>query len=209
MTETAAREATAGQRQDLVELLTGLDEEQWAAPSLCAGWRVREVVAHMTMPYRLSSRQFLMGMIKAGGRFNRMSDRQAKADAARLSDAELLASLRDNVHHPWKPPGGGYIGALSHDVIHGLDITIALGLDHLVPVEWIRMILEEAGPKQVRYFGVDLDGVRLRADDLDWSFGTGEGLTGRAQHLLMVLCGRRLPSGLVHGSPAARFARAE
>lgn len=209
MTETAAREATAGQRQDLVELLTGLDEEQWAAPSLCAGWRVREVVAHMTMPYRLSTRQFLMGVIKSGGRFNRMSDRQAKADTARLSDAELLASLRDNVHHPWKPPGGGYVGALSHDVIHGLDITIALGLDHMVPVEWMRMILDETGPKQVRYFGVDLDGVCLRANDLDWSFGTGEDLTGRAQHLLMVLCGRRLPSGLVQGSPAARFTRAE
>lgn len=209
MTETVAREATAGQRRDLVNLLTDLNEAQWAAPSLCAGWRVREVVAHITMPYRLSTGQFLMGMLKAGGRFNRMSDRQAKTDTARLSDAELLASLRDNVHHPWKPPGGGYVGALSHDVIHGLDITIALGLDHEVPLEWMRMILADTSPKQVRYFGVDLDGVRLRADDLDWSFGAGEELTGRAQHLLMVLCGRRLPPGLVHGSPADRFTRTE
>ncbi|WP_306307651.1 hypothetical protein [Nocardia paucivorans] len=105
--------------------------------------------------------------------------------------------------------GGGYVGALSHDVIHGLDITIALGLDHVVPLEWMRMILAAGGPKQVRYFGVDLDGIRLRADDLDWSFGTGTDLTGRAQHLLMVLCGRRPSPGLVHGPAADRFTRAE
>lgn len=32
------------------DLLADLDEAGWDHPSLCAGWRVREVVAHMTMP---------------------------------------------------------------------------------------------------------------------------------------------------------------
>ncbi|WP_306307652.1 maleylpyruvate isomerase N-terminal domain-containing protein [Nocardia paucivorans] len=66
MTENAVREAIAGRRRDLVDLLTDLDEAQWAAPNLCAGRRVREVVAHMTMPYRLSTGQFLLDMIRAG-----------------------------------------------------------------------------------------------------------------------------------------------
>ena len=57
-----------------------------------------------------------------------MSDRCARRDAAALSSAELTEALASNANHPWKPPGGGHIGALTHDVIHGLDITEALGL---------------------------------------------------------------------------------
>ena len=54
-------------------------------------------------------------------------------------------------------------------------------------------------------FGTDLAGVELRADDLDWSYGSGEPVTGLGQHVLLVLAGRRLPAGLLRGSQAARF----
>ncbi len=43
---------------------------------------------------------------------------------SQLPQAELVAALRDNVGNPWKPPGGGYEGALSHDIIHGLDLLL-------------------------------------------------------------------------------------
>jgi hypothetical protein len=36
--------------------------------------------------------------------------------------------LRRNIDNPWQPPGGGATAALSHDVIHGLDVTEAPGL---------------------------------------------------------------------------------
>src|SRR5690349_22858292 len=124
MDDQTLRDAGAAERTELAAMLGGLTPEQWAAPSLCAGWRVREVVAHMTMPFRMSAASFVLGMAKARGNFHRMADRQARQDTARLSDAELLASLRDNVEHPWRPPGGGFAGALSHDVIHGLDIAV-------------------------------------------------------------------------------------
>ncbi|MGH3750307.1 MAG: maleylpyruvate isomerase family mycothiol-dependent enzyme, partial [Micromonosporaceae bacterium] len=120
--------AVAAERTDLAAILTGLPTAQWDAPSLCAGWRTREVVAHMTTPFRYSAPRFILEMIKARGNFNRMSDRTARRDAAALSAEQLVTTLRDNVNHPWKPPGGGLVGALSHDVIHGLDITVALGL---------------------------------------------------------------------------------
>jgi hypothetical protein len=56
---------------------------------------------------------------------------------------------------------------------------------------------------------VDLTGIQLRATDLDWTHGTGsEVLTGQAKHLLLVLCGRTLPAGLLTGQPATRFIRA-
>ena len=195
----------AAERRELAALLDELPPTAWATPTLCAGWRVPEVVAHMTMPFRLPAGRFVRELLKSGGRFNSMADRLARRDAAELSREELIASLRDNADHPWRPPGGGPEGALSHDVIHGLDITTALKLDRRVPLDRLEVILTALKPKQVKYFGADLTGVALRADDLDWSYGTGTPLTGAAQDLLLVLGNRRLPAGRLRGEPSARF----
>jgi uncharacterized protein (TIGR03083 family) len=204
---TDIRVAVAGERTDLADLLAGLPDEDWDKPTLCAGWRVRELVAHITMPFRLSMPRFLLGMIKARGNFDRLADRQARRDAAELSPLELTECLRQNINHPWKPPGGGYQGALSHDVIHGLDITVALGIDRQVPADRMHLILDDINPRQLKYFGVDLTGIQLRATDLDWTHGTGEVLSGKAQDLLLVLCGRTLPTNHLTGTPAGRFTK--
>ena len=42
-----AIEAVAADRAALLEICDGLTEEQWQAPSGCAGWRVQDVVTHM------------------------------------------------------------------------------------------------------------------------------------------------------------------
>jgi uncharacterized protein (TIGR03083 family) len=199
------QELIAAERRELAALLDELPPSAWVAPTLCAGWRVAEVVAHMTMPFRLSTGRFVRELVKSGGRFNVMADRVARREAAELSREALVASLRDNADHPWRPPGGGAEGALSHDVIHGLDITTALQLERRVPLERLEFIFAAMKPKQIKYFGTDLTGVALRADDLDWSYGTGTPLTGAAQDLLLVLCNRRLPAGRLRGEPSARF----
>jgi hypothetical protein len=59
--------------------------------------------------------------------------------------------------------------------------------------------------KGLKFFGVNLEGIQLRADDLDWTFGSGTPLSGTAQDLLLVLCGRTSPSGHLRGEPAQRF----
>jgi uncharacterized protein (TIGR03083 family) len=189
------RAAVAAERRDQAELLAGLTEEQWDAPSLCEGWRIKEVVAHTTLPFRSSGWRVLLEMLKSGGRFNHASDRMARKDAAALSTHDLVETLRANIDHPWTPPGGGATGALSHDVIHGLDITVALGLDRRVPEERLKLVLDGMKPSNVKYFGADLDGKRLEATDLDWTFGEGTPVRGLAQDLLLVVCGRRLPPG--------------
>lgn len=204
--EAGLREAIAGERRELAGLLAGLPEKRWDEATLCAGWRVRELVAHMTMPYRHSGPRVILGLLRARGNFNVFADRIARRDAAEVSARELATTLADNAHHPWKPPGGGYVGALSHDVIHGLDFTVALGIQRQVPMDRLLPVLPRSlEEKGVRFFGVDLDGVELRADDADWSLGSGEPLRGAAQHLLLVLCGRRLPEGHLHGPSASRF----
>ncbi len=200
------RAAIAAERRDLADILAGLRPPQWDAPTLCDGWRVREVVAHQTMPFRYSAPKVLAGLIKAGGNFNKLADRAARRDAASMSSGELLAAMTNNVNHPWRPPGGGFEGALSHDVIHGLDITVGLGLDRRVPLDRLRIVLpKDAKAKGVKYFGVDLTAVRFQADDLDWSIGSGEPVQGNGQDLLLALCGRRLPPGRLRGTACRRF----
>ena len=137
-----------------------------------------------------------------------MADRAARRDAARMSAADLTAAVKSNAGHPWKPPGGGFTGTLAHDLIHGLDITVPLGLDGPVPEERLRQVLPGSlADRSVTFFGVDLDGIELRAQDMDWTLGSGTPLTGAAADLLLVLCGRAVPAGRLAGEPSARFSR--
>ena len=130
------------------------------------------------------------------------------ANAASMSTAELVGAIRDNAHHPWKPPVGGITAALGHDVVHGLDITVALGIDRRVPDDRVRLLLENISVRAAKFFGADLNGIELRADDLDWSFGTGVPLTGSAQDLLLVAFGRKLPPGRLQGEASGRYVAA-
>ncbi len=205
-TESEVRKAIAAERRDLADVLAGLPERRWDEPTLCAGWRVREVVAHMTMPFHYSTARFVIEMLRSRGNFARMADRCARRDAAALSSGELTALLRDNADFAWKPPGGGFEGALTHEVIHGLDFTLPLGLDRHVPEDRLRIVLGgfEAA-KSLKFFGVDIQGIELRADDVDWSIGEGTPVYGAAQDLILVLCGRKLPEGRLRGEPSHRF----
>jgi uncharacterized protein (TIGR03083 family) len=193
------------ERRAFAGVLAGLAEPDWEAPSLCAGWRVREVVAHMTMPFRYSPPRFLAELARSRGNFTAMSDRVARRDA-RAPIGTLLDGWRTNVDNGWKPPGGGLAGALTHDVVHGLDITVPLGMEHPVSEEALRVVLDNAtSPLNRKHFGIDLTGVRLEAVDLDWAHGEGEPLRGAARHLLMVLMDRRLPAGVLTGAQTTRF----
>jgi uncharacterized protein (TIGR03083 family) len=206
MADDEVRAAVVAERREQAELLAGLSDAQWDAPSLCAGWRTREVIAHTTMQYRMSLPRFALAMLKARGNFNRAADRMARADAATLSQDDLVAALRDNAEHPWTPPGGGPVGALSHDVIHGLDVTVALGIDRTVP-DRVGLVLAGMQPKNIAFFGTDLSGVSLQATDLDWTYGDGDPLHGTGADLLLVVCGRKLPADRLKGEQAGRFTR--
>jgi uncharacterized protein (TIGR03083 family) len=203
----ARRDAIAREYNALAELLERAGPGVWDAPSLCEGWRTREVVAHMTMPARYDGPAFMAELEAAGGDFGRLSDAIAARDGG-LSTDTLLDDLRSPVLHGWEPPGGGSEGALTHCVIHALDIEEAVPLPRRVPDASIRAVLAlvvaEGAPNP---FGIDLSGVELRADDLDWSSGSGALAAGPAQALVLVAAGRRLPPGRLHGEAAARFTK--
>ncbi|MFJ4184864.1 maleylpyruvate isomerase family mycothiol-dependent enzyme [Kitasatospora sp. NPDC089509] len=198
----------AAERRELAEVFAGLTPEQWNSPSLCEGWRVREVVAHMGTGFRYSTARTLWELVRSGGRVHRMADRLARREAAARTEPQLAAALAENADHPWRPPVGGRIAALAHDAVHGLDVTVALGLPPRLPLQRAAALLGAVSARSLRFFGARLDGVCLRATDTGWSYGQGPlPVEGQAQHLLLVTYGRRVPEGLLAGAGAERFTR--
>jgi len=114
--------AVAAEFLALGGLLDSATDAQWDTSSLCAGWRAREVIAHMTMAARYSEEEFMAELRRCDFDFSRLSNEIAARDAE-LPASELVASLRSEVMQHWTPPGGGWHGALNHVVIHGLDVT--------------------------------------------------------------------------------------
>jgi uncharacterized protein (TIGR03083 family) len=221
----------AAHRRSLAGALSTLTAEQWRGPSLCAGWTPAHVLAHLTMPFRISESDFMAGLQRCGGDFTAFSDEIAARDSM-LPTAGLVGVLRANADNPWAPPGGGLPGALSHDVIHGLDITWPLSLTQEIPAVAMTSVLDSitrslgadsdepstgetgageigageigGGAGHTTLFGFPLSGIRVRATDLDWSAGDGEELTGRSRDLLPLLAGRLVPRELFDGPGVAR-----
>jgi hypothetical protein len=131
------------------------------------GVLVRHVVAHVMMPVRLTPQQFGAEMAAAGGDFTVLSDTVAARDAS-LPTADLLAQLRSPRLHAWQPPGGGAAGAVSHAVIHSLDVTLALRRPPVAPPEAVTAVLEQLAAGGGETFGLDLAGLRLEAADTGW-----------------------------------------
>lgn len=176
----------------LADLLASAPPETWDVPSLCQGWHVRHVVAHVTMPARLTPEQFGAEMAAAAGDFEALSTTVAARDAS-LPVTEHLSSLRSPSLHAWQPPGGGAAGALSHAVIHSLDITLALDKSTVAPPQAVIAVLDQLTAAHGAVFDVDLTEVRLEATDTGWSWGTGDVVCANSGSLVELLSGRTLP----------------
>ena len=184
----------AAECESLARVLDTLTDAEWDAPSLCQGWRVREVVAHVTMPGRYTPEQFGAEMAAAAGDFGALSNLVAARDAD-LPTSELVAALRTEQMQNWAPPGGGFAGALSHVVIHGCDATAALGRPRAAGDAAARIVLDALVAGDGRLFDVDLSGKRLVADDLDFSYGQGSEIREHSGQLVALLARRTLPDG--------------
>src|SRR5262245_37082467 len=91
--------------QSLADALTKVAEDGADAASLCVQWRVRNVVAHLTMAARYSPEEFTVELQQDGFDFGRLSNRIAARDGALPFD-RLLSDLRSDVMAGWAPPGG-------------------------------------------------------------------------------------------------------
>jgi uncharacterized protein (TIGR03083 family) len=192
-TETDVQALVGSQLRALADALTRQPTSTADAPSLCEGWAVRHVVAHMTMAARYDGPAFMAELEAVGHDFTALSEKLARRDGDQPFDT-LLADLRSLTMASWAPPGGGAAGALSHAVIHGLDITTALGLSRAADDEATRLVLDNLTEGGVSaHFGVDPTGRLLRATDLDWQVGHGTPVEAAAGDLILALTGRPRP----------------
>ncbi|MET1000467.1 MAG: maleylpyruvate isomerase family mycothiol-dependent enzyme [Acidimicrobiia bacterium] len=193
MTDDQLQSLVAADFMTLADRLEALPPDRWDVPSLCELWRVREVVAHMTMPARYNEEAFMAELRDCEFDFTRVSNKVASRDA-QLPTAELLGNLRDEVLHRWQPPVGGVQGALNHVVIHALDVTVPLGEPRCSPDATMRIALDALTASGGHaYFGTDIEGLALEATDIDWSYGAGSPVRGSAANLALMMCGRNVP----------------
>ena len=177
------------ERRDLAGLLADLSVDEWNAASLCAGWRVREVVAHLFSFEELSVFQ-IAGLAVLGGFHRDRVNELALAPIRDMPPALLVATA--NTHITPRPLTAGFGGglALAACMIHQQDIRRPLRRPRTIPDERVRAALGIA--LHSRALGVRRVAQRLRlvATDLDFTAGTGLEVRGPAEALLMCVAGR-------------------
>ena len=119
-------EAVAAERLALADMLEGLTPEQLATPSLCAGWSVQNIGAHLTFLWTVPFPSMMWRVIAARGSFPKAVDGLTK-EWGRTSIAEIVAGLRAHAHHRKHPPGLPP-APLTDVIVHGEDARIPLGI---------------------------------------------------------------------------------
>ena len=196
----------SAQRLALADQLERLTADQWATPSLAAGWTVRHVVAHVVMPFRYSKAKIASKYLLNGCDFNRMADQIARADST-LSTAQLTETLRCNADNPFTPPGAGLEAPLTDLVMHTLDICRPLGIHVGRSADTSRVVLDSLTTTQsLKFFGVDLTDIRLNATDIDWTSGVGRDVFASSDDLILILGGRQVAATSLSGVTATNLA---
>ena len=177
------------ERSALAEDLDGLSDEQWSTPSLCEGWTVRDVLAHLAATAKISPLAFFPKLVGSGFSLSRMQEKDL-AEERGASPGETLAGFRGIVTSTKHPPGPT-VTWLGETVVHAEDIRRPLGIEHSYPAEALVQVADSykrsnlvMGSKR------RIEGVALRATDTDWSHGEGPEASGPMLSLLLVIAGR-------------------
>ncbi|MBF4567871.1 maleylpyruvate isomerase family mycothiol-dependent enzyme [Plantibacter sp. VKM Ac-2880] len=182
------------ERRKLVADLAGLSEAQWATPSLCAGWDVHDVVAHLVDSAKTTRLGFARRLISARFDFDLDNERGIERER-RGRPSETLAALAAAAELSHTPPAR-LTTRLVEAVVHGEDIRRPLRLRSSYPTTAVVQALEYQLRTRVSMGGGKerWQGVRLVADDTSMSWGGGPEVRGSALDLLLAVSGR--PTGV-------------
>ncbi len=194
MTDTATIAAmNQNEQTEWVALARSLTPDEWAAPSLCTGLSVRDVVVHIAAHIhreprsaRIAAAYVLTGFAVA--RTERRLDRwQRRRHAARSTD-EIVDWLAEPISSPDSPT------QLSELVIHQQDVRRAISRPRVIAADRLRAVLDfsasKDGNRSVNFANNRIGGLRLVATDLDWTLGDGPEVTGPGEAILVAINGR-------------------
>ncbi len=192
-----AEQLLVAERRELAQMCAGLTPEQWNTPSLCEGWRVRDVVAHLNGNYH-DFRDFFQLPFGPEQANTRQVAKRRDWPISRLA-AETLQSIKT----PRLLKLGPIAGYVLYDSwVHQQDIRWPLKLSRPQDPARMRSVLKTAlgagaGAKKVQ-------GMRLVANDFEWTHGTGPEIVGPSEALAMLLADRPAAWERLEGAGVAR-----
>ncbi len=176
------------------EFLHGLSVDQWDHPSLCQGWRVRDVISHMCIGYTTPLPTMVGKVARHGFNVPKASLEESIGFGSSHSPAEILAvfdsihqqNIRKGITKMIKPQEG-----LVDHLIHHQDIRRPLGQPRVMPEDRLTAALGVV-PGLGGFVGSKkrVAGLHLVATDLDWSYGEGPEVNGTGEAILLVASGR-------------------
>jgi uncharacterized protein (TIGR03083 family) len=178
------------ERAALIADLESVPDSQWSTPSLCAGWTVRDVLAHMTNTAKLTPGQFIGKFAGSGFRFHAMNANGMKAQLG-ATPADTLAGFKAQLDRTTAPPGplDAMVGEV---VIHSQDIRRPLGIAHVFQPEILTVVGDFVIKGNLLLGGKRRGtGLKLTATDVDWTRGDGPEVKGPLSSIIIALTGRK------------------
>ena len=176
------------ERAWLAELLESLPDEAWQQPSLCVGWTVRDVAAHLTLA-QTPVHELLWPALRAGFRYDKVV--HDTAVRSRLTHEEIVTILRGFVGSRRRVAFITDLDPLIDILVHNQDICRPLGIDHPMPPDAAAAAADRvlSTPRPIRRWKPPQQ-VRLIATDVDWAHGSGEEVRRPMESHLLALTGR-------------------
>jgi uncharacterized protein (TIGR03083 family) len=187
--------AVGDQRRQIADLIDDLDESQLATTSLCTGWDVKTVAAHLVSVFADSFWVFMGWAVRCGS-MARAIDELARR-RAKLPAAEIADTLRRCADYPLSPPLFGPLDPLADILVHDGDVRIPLNLPFRPDAGLATQALDFlTGPWRFGFVPLGgLWGISLQGTDIDRSWGKGAAVHGPVAALMMSVAGR---SALLH-----------
>jgi uncharacterized protein (TIGR03083 family) len=192
--------AVADERRSIAALIDDLDSDQLATASLCAGWDVKTVAAHLVSDFADGFWGFMASGLRHGG-----IDRGIDALARRRAQAparEIAGMLRRHADYRLSPPVTGPLSGLADVLVHGADMRIPLGIPHRPDPSLVARVLDFlTGPTQLGFFSRRrLRGIALHDDDTGRTWGRGDPIRGPGVAVMLAVCGRTVAFDRLTGS---------
>jgi uncharacterized protein (TIGR03083 family) len=180
------------ERLRMADLLASLTSQQMRSSSLCAGWTVHDVAAHLISYLRFGQLKIYLGIVSTAADFDRLNAVLTRHEARR-SSSEIISLLRRWSDSRVTIPRSGYDPVLADLMLHDLDIRYPLGIPRQDVREeqlWVACRHLAASPSPGFGVGSRLDGLRFRSADAGWVMGNGSLVQGSAEMLLLGMGGR-------------------
>ncbi|HVK44364.1 MAG TPA: maleylpyruvate isomerase family mycothiol-dependent enzyme [Micropruina sp.] len=186
------------QRARTADLLERLTEQQWDHPSLCQGWTIRHVAAHLTLQQErirdvaafVARNPSLLRSITLNATIHNSAVIQSRLPTAEII-ARITAMIGSRRHNAFVTA----LETLTDILVHSQDIAIPLGANLEMPTAASALAATRAWDTRGSWLAtvfrqLPVEGYQLTATDTDWTRGHGPNITGPIGALLLLLTGR-------------------